>query len=290
MSFRTTIPIAFALLAALVLPASAGADETGGMAAGQGPSIASVRCVATPAAPCAQDEAATMGGQVQIVGRDLDAVRTVTFRGGRGRRDDVTVRARHVRPTHVEALVPSRARSGRIEVRARRADRAVTTSAVRVVRPAPATTAAPAGSGEGVFPIRGKHDLGQTATNNFGGGRNHKGQDLFAACGTPMAVAESGTVVMAKFQSSAGNYAVIRSAKTGRDAVYMHMRAPALVSKGDAVTAGQPLGEVGDSGNANGCHLHFELWSAPGWYEGGTAVDPLPDLRAWDARDGAHKH
>ena len=289
MSFRIITPIVFAVLALALLPAATPANETGGMAVGEGPTIAEVRCVPTPAVPCPQPEHAPKGGQVQIVGRDLARVRTVTFRGGRGRRDDVTVRARHVRPTHVEALVPSRARTGRIELRAGRADRAVTAHRVRVVRAAPATTAATP-AGDGVFPIRGKHDLGQTATNNFGGARNHKGQDLFAACGTPLAVAEGGTVVIAKFQSSAGNYAVIRGAKSGRDYVYMHMQAPARVSKGQNVTAGQPLGEVGDSGNANGCHLHFELWSSPGWYEGGSAMDPLPDLRAWDARDGAHGH
>src|SRR5689334_17607501 len=36
------------------------------------------------------------------------------------------------------------------------------------------------------FPIAGKHDLGRTATNGFGGPRHHRGQDMFAACGTPL--------------------------------------------------------------------------------------------------------
>jgi murein DD-endopeptidase MepM/ murein hydrolase activator NlpD len=40
---------------------------------------------------------------------------------------------------------------------------------------------------------------------------------------------------------------------------------------------------VGDSGNAQGCHLHFELWGAPGWYDGGDPFDPLPALQAWDS-------
>ena len=31
-----------------------------------------------------------------------------------------------------------------------------------------------------IFPIRGEHDLGRTATNGFGGGRGHNGQDMFA--------------------------------------------------------------------------------------------------------------
>ena len=46
---------------------------------------------------------------------------------------------------------------------------------------------------------------------------------------------------------------------------------------------GQPIGEVGDTGDADGCHLHFEMWSAPGWYTGGAPIDPLPSLKAWDA-------
>lgn len=89
-----------------------------------------------------------------------------------------------------------------------------------------------------LFPIRGKHDLGQTETNNFGG---------------------------------------------GRDDVYMHMLQAPLVKKGARVTTGQALGQVGQTGQASGCHLHFEMWSGPGWYKGGSPFDPLPQLKAWDA-------
>ena len=62
----------------------------------------------------------------------------------------------------------------------------------------------------------------------------------------------------------------------------MHLRDASLVDKGDHVYTGQPIGFVGDTGRASGCHLHFEIWTAPGWYSGGTAIDPLPLLQAWD--------
>ena len=63
----------------------------------------------------------------------------------------------------------------------------------------------------------------------------------------------------------------------------MHLRAPALFTKGQKVRTGDHIGDVGDTGDAVGCHLHFEEWSAPGWYTGGSPYDPLPDLKAWDA-------
>ena len=39
----------------------------------------------------------------------------------------------------------------------------------------------------------------------------------------------------------------------------------------------------GSPATPQGCHLHFEIWSAPGWYDGGKPFDPLPQLQAWDA-------
>jgi len=75
---------------------------------------------------------------------------------------------------------------------------------------------------------------------------------------------------------------VISSDDGTADYVYMHLRDKALVSKGDTVTTGQTIGYVGRTGDATACHLHFELWPAPGWYTGGQATDPLPSLKAWD--------
>lgn len=142
---------------------------------------------------------------------------------------------------------------------------------------------APAAFGvlDAIFPIRGEHDLGQSATNAFGGPRGHKGQDMFADCGTPLVAARGGVVRFSGSESRAGNYVVITGADE-QSYVYMHMRRPSSLIAGQRVLTGQPVGEVGETGRASGCHLHFELWSAPGWQEG-TALDPLPELRRWDA-------
>jgi murein DD-endopeptidase MepM/ murein hydrolase activator NlpD len=133
------------------------------------------------------------------------------------------------------------------------------------------------------FPISGAHRYG-TGGGRFGAGRSghgHQGQDVFAACGTPLVAAHGGTVTFEGFQGSAGNYVVIRT-DAGPDHVYMHLRDPAHVKEGATVATGAPIGFVGDTGDAFGCHLHFELWRAPGW-QSASPVDPLGTLRGWDA-------
>ena len=76
---------------------------------------------------------------------------------------------------------------------------------------------------------------------------------------------------------------VIDGKGTPYDTAYMHLAEPTPLKTGEPVRTGQPIGIVGDTGDATACHLHFELWAAPGWYEGGSPVDPLPFLKKWDA-------
>jgi murein DD-endopeptidase MepM/ murein hydrolase activator NlpD len=129
------------------------------------------------------------------------------------------------------------------------------------------------------FPVRGKHTYG----DGTGAGRGHQGQDVFADCGTPLEAARGGKVQFKGYHGAAGNYVVIDGKKTGRDYAYMHLRNKAEVSEGDRVKTGQQIGEVGETGNASGCHLHFELWSPPGWYEGGNFLSSVTkQLKKWD--------
>lgn len=132
-----------------------------------------------------------------------------------------------------------------------------------------------------MFPIRGKHRFPNTRATGFGGGRGHQGQDTFASCGTRLAVARGGTVIKRAFHSRAGNYVVIRRTD-GQSYAYMHLQKRSPLAEGERVLTGDFLGQVGDTGRASGCHLHFELWTAPGWYKGGKPIDPLPLLKLWD--------
>jgi murein DD-endopeptidase MepM/ murein hydrolase activator NlpD len=136
-----------------------------------------------------------------------------------------------------------------------------------------------------VFPVRGRHDYGGAGAH-FGSGRSghsHQGHDVFARCGTKLVAARGGRVKFTGYHAAAGNYVVIDGAGTTTDYAYMHLEQPTPFPTGARVYTGQALGTVGDTGNAQGCHLHFEMWGAPGWYDGGSPFDPYRSLRTWDS-------
>lgn len=139
------------------------------------------------------------------------------------------------------------------------------------------------GNGDGVFPLpKGKYSYG----DGLGAGRGHEGQDIMTKCGKPIVSAQRGRVQMNKYQSAAGNYIVIDGKGKAKDLAYMHMKKPSKLKVGDKVSMGEEIGKVGDTGDATACHLHFEMWSNPGWYEGGHPVDPKPSLRQWAKESG----
>jgi murein DD-endopeptidase MepM/ murein hydrolase activator NlpD len=132
------------------------------------------------------------------------------------------------------------------------------------------------------FPVRGPHGT-RGPVGEFGaprdGGRVHKGFDVTAPCGTPLAAAVTGTIVKRAYDSRLdGNYIVLRGLGERRKYWYAHMVHPSVFQKGDLVHVGQIVGYVGKTGNARtvGCHLHFEV------HVNGRPVNPEPYLRAWD--------
>jgi murein DD-endopeptidase MepM/ murein hydrolase activator NlpD len=187
-----------------------------------------------------------------------------------------TVAGQH--PTSGRRTQADRRRRARRRAARRRARRNT------AVAPAPVAPALPGTETGHHFPVAGPYDLGGEGAR-FGaprGGRLHEGQDISAAEGTPVVAPYAGTVEFVRFQASgAGWYIVLDSHIEDRDYVFMHLRAGSLlVAAGQAVSAGQPLAQVGNTGNSSAPHLHFEVWVG-GWYAGGAPIDPLPLLQAW---------
>jgi murein DD-endopeptidase MepM/ murein hydrolase activator NlpD len=134
------------------------------------------------------------------------------------------------------------------------------------------------------FPVLGPHEFSLGA-GRFGAprsGHTHQGQDVMAECGLPLVAARGGKVQFSGFQAAAGNYIVIDGRGTPNDFMYAHLAEPSPLQTGATVRTGQPIGIVGQTGDATACHLHFEMWGPPGWYEGGSPFDPLPYLEQWD--------
>jgi murein DD-endopeptidase MepM/ murein hydrolase activator NlpD len=132
------------------------------------------------------------------------------------------------------------------------------------------------------FPVRGPHTYG----DGYGAARSghvHEGQDILAKCGKRVVAARGGRVQYRGSQAGgAGNYVVIDGRADSHDYVYMHLkrRGP---RKGSRVHTGETIGRVGRTGSATACHLHFEVWSRPGWYEGGHAMRAVTKkLKKWD--------
>ena len=85
----------------------------------------------------------------------------------------------------------------------------------------------------------------------------HKGVDLNGAKGSPIYASRSGTVTIATYHKTAGNYVTINHGD-GYSSVYMHMT-HYVVEVGDYVKAGEVIGYVGSTGRSTGPHLHFGI-------------------------------
>lgn len=102
----------------------------------------------------------------------------------------------------------------------------------------------------------------------------HTGIDLAAPEGTPILAAAAGTVESTStVDDSAEGLNVKLTHADGTGTQYLHLSA-VLVQPGDTVTAGQPIGAMGNTGRSYGAHLHL-IVSVDGEF-----VDPLTFLQA----------
>lgn len=106
-------------------------------------------------------------------------------------------------------------------------------------------------------------------TRGFKSGRRpHDGIDLAAPIGTPIFASHSGTVMYAGAEFSGYGNVVIIESENGWISLYSHCHR-IHVSEGDQIELGEKIATIGNTGNARGAHLHFEL------RRGRKPVDPL---------------
>jgi murein DD-endopeptidase MepM/ murein hydrolase activator NlpD len=129
-----------------------------------------------------------------------------------------------------------------------------------------------------LFPLAG----GARFQNDFGAPRAdtrfNQGIELFAPLGTPVLATHDGTLVNVGWSNIGGRQEWLRD-NAGNLFYYGHLSAYSPVAKtGAQVHAGDVIGFVGDSGDAQGTayHLHFEIHPAGKW-----AVAPYPYVSAW---------
>lgn len=114
-----------------------------------------------------------------------------------------------------------------------------------------------------IWPVNGE----LSSTFGMRNGRHHDGIDLRNSIGTPIHAVADGVVIYADRLGGYGLIVIIKHEGNFRT-VYAH-NSRNLVKKGDMVKQGDVIAELGNSGNATGPHLHFEIRC------GQKAVDPL---------------
>jgi murein DD-endopeptidase MepM/ murein hydrolase activator NlpD len=200
-----------------------------------------------------------------------------------------------ITPRARETLLTSTAsRPRRSQIRRKLGTRAVLSLALLLVAAGPAAATAPKSAVPTlIFPVAGP----TTYSDDFGApraGGPHQGIDILATKKTPVVAVESGKVKLWTTSASAGCMLYLYG-DSGTMYEYIHLNNDLTMQNdnrgkcvagvayargmkdGVRVQAGQQLGYVGDSGDANGihAHLHFEVHPS-----GGAAVDGFPFLQS----------
>ena len=109
-------------------------------------------------------------------------------------------------------------------------------------------------------------------TDPFAGTRQfHTGLDISAVEGTPIKAAMAGRVSQIGYDDSYGNHVLITH-HSGYRTLYAHMSV-IRVKAGAYVETGERIGDVGNTGQSTGPHLHFTV------YKDGVTVNPRVLMR-----------
>jgi murein DD-endopeptidase MepM/ murein hydrolase activator NlpD len=133
----------------------------------------------------------------------------------------------------------------------------------------------------GIFPIEKPYSYGSSGSR-FGAprpGGPHQGQDISAACGRPLVAILDGQVVANGYHPRAGWHLVVENRANNISLAYIHLQGRSRMLPGQKVIPGKFIGQVGKTGRAFSCHLHFELWRGPWQRSPGYPIDPRDFLQ-----------
>lgn len=178
-----------------------------------------------------------------------------------------------------------------------------------VAVPSPSSAVATAASHSITLPIAPGYIDQVRWTDTWGaprsGGRSHIGVDMMGSKMIPLVAANDSVVTWGRFDNSRGSIVRLRDAK-GWEYQYIHLNndtpgtddgaasclqalseklcnalSGTRIQSGTAVSAGEVIGYLGDSGNAEwtGAHLHFEIY-APDGSGDVVPVNPTPYVDA----------
>ena len=105
----------------------------------------------------------------------------------------------------------------------------------------------------------------------------HNGLDIAAEFDNDVVAAQMGLVIFSDYLESLGNTIII-SHPNNFFTLYSHLN-KLYIDRLSYVDANEPIGTIGQSGNSDGPHLHFEIW------KNSTIIDPRELIKEYKLND-----
>ncbi|HAQ06891.1 MAG TPA: hypothetical protein DCR24_04965 [Bacillus bacterium] len=102
---------------------------------------------------------------------------------------------------------------------------------------------------------------------------HHKGIDIAGEYKTPIYTVDKGVVTKSYYSGTYGHVVFVKH-ENNMETVYAHLH-KRLVSEGQRVNLGDKIGEMGNTGDSSGVHLHFEIHNQQWTYGKENAINPL---------------
>ena len=139
-----------------------------------------------------------------------------------------------------------------------------------------------------LMPAEGRLSQGFGSASGQFGYIFHNGLDIAAKTGTPVYAAEAGKVTKVSSSGPYGNHIQIEHNVDGQKwtTVYAHLH-KVDVKTGQSVRQGEPIGQIGNTGNSSGPHLHFEIHKGDYNFSASSAGNAVGPMKLAERLGGA---